>query len=39
MIDAAIFGIAIYGDGAMINTVPKINTPAAGHIILVVYWM
>ena len=29
MIDAAIFGIAIYGDGAMINTVPKINILAA----------
>ena len=30
MIDASIFGIAIYGDGAMINTVPKINILAAG---------
>ena len=30
MIDAAIFGIAIYGYGAMINTVPNINILAAG---------
>ncbi len=30
MIDAAIFGIAIYSDGATINTVPKINILAAG---------
>ena len=29
MIDASIFGIAIYGDGATINTVPKINILAA----------
>ena len=30
MIDAAIFGIAIYGDCATINTVPKINILAVG---------
>ena len=30
MIDAAIFGIVIYGNGATINTVPKINILAVG---------